>query len=696
MLTLSGIVPGHRFYERVARLLGVLVELLEPAPEVEDKPGVAPGIFGRLDGLVVPLQHALGLGKGAVLLGDQGAGHEEDLGGALLRVHPVHLPRGRRLDLIGVQDNEPVEVSDAVAGEPRVRPSDGEVLPKDEATLYPAVLHAHDHSVVGVVAGDAREVVEELARLGVEGLAIPGLHLAGDVLGEVVQPPRGGGLRLHVVLPRVVRLVHVRHRQVAGEDVVEGGYVRRALDRGVAPQGHDPSARTSYVPQEELQDGGGADDLDPLGVLGPADRVAEGRRLLAPGVLTDRLGDLQEGLLRTATDLLDHLRGVLGKVAFEDLEDAPLVLEARVVRAPGLHRRACSPDFLALDATLAPPDGRVVDGRSLVAPARHVVRLRLHVPAGEEARLAHVLKLLGNEGGSVGVVDYVFSKVLLVLYDIVYEATEERYVRPRPDRRIQVAHRTRTREAWVDVDELRTLLAGDHGVPKAHRVGLGHVRALDNDAVGVLQVHEVGGGAAPTVRDAQTGHRGAVSYTRLVGDLGKPHGVEQLGDEVILLVVYRRAADGGDRKRAVELPALLVCLLKGLVARPLDPVGDHIHRLVQGELLPLLGVGPTVLDLGPAVRRVDHPEGRRALGAQGAGVYRAVGVTLNVYDASVPAIDECRATHRAVGADAYRLLHAGVARASPQVAGRRAYGVLHLHADVVLDLGPQPVSVTHL
>src|SRR5215216_8018320 len=195
-------------------------------------------------------------------------------------------------------------------------------------------------------------------------------------------------------------------------------------------------------------------------------------------------------------------------------------------------------------------DGSVVHGASLVAPLAHVVGLLILVPADEEAHLVHVLVVLVYEGVGVGVVDHVLLEVLLVLYDVVYEAPEERYIRPRPDRRVDVAHRTRAGEAQVHVDQRRPLLAGDHGVPEAHRVGLGHVRTLDNNAVGVLQVHQVGGGATPTVRDAQTGHRGAVSYARLIGDPGKPHRVEKLGDEVVLLVIDGSPADGGDRERA--------------------------------------------------------------------------------------------------------------------------------------------------
>jgi hypothetical protein len=69
---------------------------------------------------------------------------------------------------------------------------------------------------------------------------------------------------------------------------------------------------------------------------------------------------------------------------------------------------------------------------ALVAPARRIVAFVLLVPAGEEPVSARVLELLRDEGGGVGVVDYVLLEVLLVLDDVVYEAAEKRYVRARP------------------------------------------------------------------------------------------------------------------------------------------------------------------------------------------------------------------------------------------------------------------------
>ena len=78
----------------------------------------------------------------------------------------------------------------------------------------------------------------------------------------------------------------------------------------MAAQRHDAAAGPADVAEQQLDDRGGADVLDADRVLGPADRVAEGAGPLAAGVLAERLGDLEEGLLRHAADLLDHLRRV--------------------------------------------------------------------------------------------------------------------------------------------------------------------------------------------------------------------------------------------------------------------------------------------------------------------------------------------------------------------------------------------------
>src|SRR5215210_3457783 len=112
--------------------------------------------------------------------------------------------------------------------------------------------------------------------------------------------------------------------------------------------------------------------------------------------------------------------------------------------------------------------------------------------------------------------------------------------------------------ARIDVDDRGPAFAGLHHPPEAHGVGLRHRRALDEDAVGVLEGLLVVGGAAAPERGPQTGDRRRVSYAGLVLDLHRAHGGEQLLDQVVLLVVERGAAEMREPERAVDLPALLV------------------------------------------------------------------------------------------------------------------------------------------
>ena len=81
------------------------------------------------------------------------------------------------------------------------------------------------------------------------------------------------------------------------------------------------------------------------------------------------------------------------------------------------------------------------------------------------------------------------------------------------------AMRRRSREARVDVDDRGAARLGLHHPLESDRMALGHVRALDDDAVSVLQVLLEGRGSAASERGPQTGDSGAVSNTGLVLDL---------------------------------------------------------------------------------------------------------------------------------------------------------------------------------
>ena len=76
--------------------------------------------------------------------------------------------------------------------------------------------------------------------------------------------------------------------------------------------------------------------------------------------------------------------------------------------------------------------------------------------------------------------------------------------------------RVKRGSTWMIV---RAALLGLHHPLEADRMALRHVRALDHDAVSVLQVLLEGGGAAAAERGPQTGDSGGVSDSGLVLDL---------------------------------------------------------------------------------------------------------------------------------------------------------------------------------
>src|SRR5206468_1672379 len=81
-------------------------------------------------------------------------------------------------------------------------------------------------------------------------------------------------------------------------------------------------------------------------------------------VLQDRLSHLEEGGLRAAGHLLDHLRRVAAEVAFHQLEDAAWVPECLVTQRSGLpkrtHHRLERLSWTGLPRGLFPTRGRIL------------------------------------------------------------------------------------------------------------------------------------------------------------------------------------------------------------------------------------------------------------------------------------------------------------------------------------------------
>jgi microcompartment protein CcmK/EutM len=92
----------------------------------------------------------------------------------------------------------------------------------------------------------------------------------------------------------------------------------------------------------------------------------------------------------------------------------------------------------------------------------------------------------------------VLLEVRLGLEHVADQAAEEGDVGAGADRHVLVGQGARAREAGVDVDDLRPALTGLHHPAEADRVRLRHRVALDDHAVGVLEVLLERGGAAAT------------------------------------------------------------------------------------------------------------------------------------------------------------------------------------------------------
>src|SRR5947209_10904332 len=123
-----------------------------------------------------------------------------------------------------------------------------------------------------------------------------------------------------------------------------------------------------------------------------------------------------------------------------------------------------------------------------------------------------------------------------------------------------------------------------------------------------------------------------MSYAGLVLDLDGAERGEQLLDEVVLLVVEGGAAEVGEAERAPDAFVVLVVPLPALTARLDDAVGDHVHRPIEGQLLPVAAVRTAVLHLVLARRTGGELQRGRALRTQPAAADRRVGVTFDLDD----------------------------------------------------------------
>src|SRR5262252_10531263 len=141
---------------------------------------------------------------------------------------------------------------------------------------------------------------------------------------------------------------------------------------------------------------------------------------------------------------------------------------------------------------------------AFVLPALGVVPL-FRIPAAEQPiEVFRVLEPLIDDRCGIRIIDHVLLEVPAVLEDVAYDPAEERDVRTRADWNVQVRDRAGPTEARIDVNDRGAPVLGLHHPAEADWMALGHVGALDHDAVGVLQILLESGRPAAPERDPQT------------------------------------------------------------------------------------------------------------------------------------------------------------------------------------------------
>ena len=641
-----------------------------------------------------PLDPAAGVRLRAIPLEGARRGEEEDLGLHILRVDSWVadlLPDRCRLALVEVVDDQEVELPHRLPLEPGVGASDRGILSHQPEPPHQAAVHLVEDRDVIVAVLDLL-----LRRVG--------LQLRHIVIGEavpwarVVAPPGfphagGEGRRVLPVVQRsrtVVRrldlrrsdrpqvlvpalLVRLRHRQIAGEDVVEHRVVGCALYVGVAAQGVHAAARFADVPQQELHDAEHPDVLDAYRVLGLAHGVHDATGLVGRACRAELVVDPEQQILANAGDPTHGVGCVAREVAPQQLEDALRILE-RSVHA-GDSRLRLNPRVVSRALRATAP--------RLIAPAASVVVAAAHLSAGDPRHFltaAHLgvltvqghevqtredpvqvggrLEVLVDDVGGVRVPLHVVIVIALVLDDVLDHPADERDVGARSDLREQVRVRRRAVEARVHHDQPRPSLA-HRLLHEGERAGvvLGHVGTEDERAVGVADVDRVVGHGAAAEGLGERWHGGRVADSGVIVDVHRAPGAQQLEPGVALLVVVARPAYEGEALHAVHDLATPVGALERLVARLLDEPSHALDAPLPAPLLPVGGEGRPVKRPQDPGRRVaaelDRPS---ALRAERASVDRVLRVALDVDHPPLLGVDDRATSHGAERADDPRLL----------------------------------------
>ena len=264
---------------------------------------------------------------------------------------------------------------------------------------------------------------------------------------------------------------------------------------------------------------GGADDLYPGRVLSPSNGIANRTRLFWSGSIRENLGHFEELLFGNTADTFNHLWCVTREVPLKHIKDTERMLEHGIGIV--LVNVAClaPPIFSVTSAGLSVSrmDGIWLFWRPFVEPGLRRIFFLFFIPAGENAiEVVRKLHVVAKNRSCVRVVLHVLAELFSVFEYVMNQSTKKDDVAAGTHRNPDIRHRRSASEARIDVDDGRTTLACLNHPLEADGMILRHRRSHNENGIGICQVLLCGGRTAASERGTQTGHRGAVSYTRLI------------------------------------------------------------------------------------------------------------------------------------------------------------------------------------
>ena len=147
----------------------------------------------------------------------------------------------------------------------------------------------------------------------------------------------------------------------------------------------------------------------------------------------------------------------------------------------------------------------------------------------------------------------VLAKEEVVLDEVSDESAEKGNVGAGAQRHPDIGQRAGARKSWINMNNGRAALFCFHDPAKTDGVCFGHGGTFDQNAIGVGQILLRGRSSAPAEGGAQTGHRAAMSYPRLVGYADHPQAEsEKFSDKIVFFDIERGTAEMTDRGRVID------------------------------------------------------------------------------------------------------------------------------------------------